>query len=100
MSDVHRSEAVRRLRSLEPLMRGQVVYLLTAERCEGCENTTFPIVDPRSFAWLPSVVVEPESVHQGVLCARVRDDNGVGLYERRYIVTEAEREALGIPVPP
>lgn len=95
-----RREALRRLRTPDPLVLGQIVFFLTAERCEGCEDSKFPIIDPRSFAWLPGVVVELESVHDGVICARVRDDNGVGLYERRYIVTEAERELLGIPVPP
>lgn len=92
-------EALRRLRTPSPLTLGQIVYFLTAERCEGCENSQFPIVDPRSFAWLPGVVTELESTHDGVLCARVRDENGDGLYERRYIVTEEEREMLGIPVP-
>jgi hypothetical protein len=95
-----RWEALRRLQTLDPLVLGQIVYFLTAERCEGCEDAQFPLVDPRSFAWSTGVVVELESVRDGVLCARVRDEHGDGLYERRYIVTEEEREKLGIPVPP
>lgn len=96
-----RWEALRRLRTPEPLVMGQIVYFLTAERCEGCEDAKEPIVDPHSFKWMPGIVVELESLHDGVLCARVSDmENGIGLYERRYIVTEAERERLGIQVQP
>lgn len=98
-ADREEREALRRLRSPEPLVLGQFVYLLTAERCEGCESSQEPIVDPHTFKWWPGVVVEPESLHDGLLCARVRhDDNAVGLYERRYIITETEAALLALPL--
>ena len=94
-----RVEALRRLKSPEKLFLGQMVYLLTAERCEGCEDSKEPIVDPHTFKWIAGVVTGLESVHEdGTICARVTDsESGEGLYERRYIVTAQEAAFMGLP---